>query len=210
MAEKKSTSVRLNTLKITGVEFLEVIQLKITHEANEYARARLTLVVDGEKGQKFIEQAGADKIKISGKAGDKDVVLFQGYVVNLIFEPRYQRNLLTIELCDAAYLLTLKRETSSFQKLDAKYADVLKTALKSTDGTKVTLKVTDKAIEKMIIRLNETGWDFLRRMASHFSAMVFTDITAEKPLITIGLPDPKQTIDLEEPQARWSRTFRKG
>ncbi|MBR1579105.1 MAG: hypothetical protein IJ668_01185 [Selenomonadaceae bacterium] len=204
MAEKKSTSVRLNTLKITGVEFLEVIQLKITHEANEYARARLTLVVDGEKGQKFIEQAGADKIKISGKAGDKDVVLFQGYIVNLIFEPRYQRNLLTIELCDAAYLLTLKRETSSFQKLDAKYADILKTALKSTDGTKVTLKVTDKAIEKMIVRLNETGWDFLRRMASHFSAMVFTDITAEKPLITIGLPDPKQTIDLEEAQATYT------
>ena len=199
-----SNAITFQNVKLEGVEFLEVVQISIEHEANEYARAHLTLIVEEKAGKKFIEQAGADKIKISAKVGSKNTVLFQGFIVNLTFEPRPERAVLTIDLCDAAYLLNLKRGTCSFQKLTAKYEEILKAVLKDVSGATVKLKVTDKAIEKIILRMNETSWQFLKRMASHFSAMLFTDITAEKPLVTIGLPEPKKTIEMTSTQVTYT------
>ena len=84
----------------------------------------------------------------------------------------------------------------SLNEITEKYLDVLTPAYKDSKG-KVQFKVTDKAIEKIILQLNETSWEFAKRMASQFNACIFTDVTAETPLITIGLPDAKETVELE-------------
>lgn len=199
----KNLKTSFKDLKIDGVEFLQLLNLEISHSVNEYARASFSVSVDSKNGKKFLEQANADKIKISAKIDDNDTVLFQGYITNLIFEPRIDDNVLIVNLADAAYLLDWKRETCSFQKLDSKYEEVLTTAVTDSGG-KVNLKVTDKAIEKMIVRLNETSWQFIKRLASHFNAQIFTDITAEKPLLTIGLPEPKKTVTANLGQLRFN------
>ena len=198
-SKTKENAVSLHDIKITGVEFLQIHQLEINHVANEYAHARLTLMVDEKKGATFLKQANADKIKITALINKKDTVLFQGYISNLNLRTTIDENILTIDLFDAAYKLNWKRATQSFQKLDAKYTDILKKAV-TEDGATIQLKVTDKAIEKMIVRLNETSWQFIKRMASHFNAAVFTDITAEKPLVTIGLPESKKTVEIVDAQ----------
>ena len=203
MADKKDLAITIGAIKIEGIEYIELMQLEINNQANEHAKAILTLMVEESKAQKLMTQADMDKIKISATVNKKDIVLFQGYITNLKLQPTIDYNIMTIELADASILLDLKRESCSFQKLDAKYENVLTPAYKDCKG-KVQFKATDKAIEKMILRLNETAWEFTKRMASQFNAMVFTDITAEKPLINIGLPEPKQTITMEPPRLTYN------
>ena len=196
MADLKDKAISIGAIIIKDIEYIELLQLEINHRANEHAFAKLTLIMEEEKAQKFITQADMDKIKIAATFNKKEIVLFLGYITNLQLQPTPDYSRLTIELMDASILLDLKRESGSFQKLDAQYLDVLTPAYKDSKG-KVQFKATDKAIEKMIIRLNETAWEFTKRMASQFNAMVFTDITAETPLINIGLPEPKQTVEME-------------
>jgi len=191
----KNIAIAIQDIKIEGVEYLHFVNLEIHHAANSYASAKLIFIVDAKNGKKFIEQANADKVKISAKVNKKDTILFQGYISNLTLETRIENYLLTVDLFDAAWLLDWKKETCSFQKLTAKFEEVLKTAVKDSGG-KIQLKVTDKAIEKIILRLNETSWEFIRRLASQFNAAIFTDITAEKPLLTIGLPEPKNSTEI--------------
>lgn len=191
----KNIAIAIQDIKIEGVEYLQFVNLEIHHAANSYASAKLIFIVDAKNGKKFIEQANADKVKISAKVNKKDTILFQGYISNLTLETRIENYLLTVDLFDAAWLLDWKKETCSFQKLTAKFEEVLKTAVKDNGG-KIQLKVTDKAIEKIILRLNETSWEFIRRLASQFNAAIFTDITAEKPLLTIGLPEPKTSTEI--------------
>ena len=190
----KNIAISIGDIKIDGVEYLQLLNVEIFHEVNEYARAKIICIVDAKKGEKFIKQANSDKIKISAKVNKKDTVLFQGYISNLMLETKISDTLLTVELLDAACLLDRKKETCSFQKLTAKFEEVLKTAVKDSGG-KINLKVTDKAIEKIILRLNETSWQFIKRLASQFNAAIFTDITAEKPLLTVGLPESKTSAE---------------
>lgn len=184
-------------IKVDGIKYMQLVQLEISHAANEYGRARLVLIIDEKKAKTFMEQGGAENIiKISSKEGNKTNVLFCGYVVNVNFQPQVGYNLMTVDLCDTSSVLDIKRLNFSFQKLDANYSAIFKPQLEKIMA-KVVFKVDDKAIEKMILQLNETSWEFIKRMASQFSASVFTDITAERPMITIGLPDPKTTAVIQ-------------
>ena len=199
----KNIAIAVGDIKIDGVEFLQLVNVEIHHAANSYARAKIVCIVDENKAKTFIEQANADKVKISAKVDKKDTVLFQGYISNVMLETRIETAFLTVDLLDAAWLLDWKKETCSFQKLTDKFEDVLKTAVKDSGG-KINLKVTDKAIEKTILRLNETSWEFIKRLAAQFNAAVFTDITAEKPLLTIGLPEPKNSVEIEYAQVSYT------
>lgn len=186
-------SILLQTVKVEGaVKDAQVLQLDIWHEVNECAVASLSLSTNADEAQTFLSQPKDEPITISAEDGDKDVVLFCGYLMNAFFEARADGNRLVLDLCDSACLLKRKRTSRSFQNLKAKYEDILKESLKDVKGTTLRLKVKDKKIDKLIVQLNETPWEFLLRMASRFSASVFTDLTAPKPLVTIGLPDEKE------------------
>lgn len=188
-------AIILQKVKVEGVEYTQILGLEISHVPNEYARARLILAVEEEKGKTFLKQADADQIKISAKDGKEDVILFVGCIANLNLKIEVGYNLLTLELCDSSCLLDFKRQTRSFQKLDAKYKEILEPQITELKG-KIQLTVTDKAIEKIVLQLNETSWEFLKRMASQFSASIFTDLTSTTPLVTVGLPESKETVKL--------------
>ena len=195
MADKDNKLI-LQNVKVEGVEYVQILNVEINHAADEYAHAALTLAVEEKKAEKFLKQANADKIKISI---DKKII-FQGYISNLTLEQQDTDFLtLRIDLLDAAWLLDWKVENCSFQNLKSKYEEIFKTVKDAT----IQLKVTDKAIEKPVLRLNETSWQFVKRMASHFSAMIFTDMTAEKPLLTIGLPESKKTVEIATTQVTY-------
>lgn len=192
MADKK---IILQDVTVDGVEYLRLVSVSISHTANEFARASIKILVDEKKGKKFFEQANADKIKIS--ANKK--VIFQGYISNMMFQKDLEHAYLQIDLLDAACMLDWKIDSQTFQNLSAKYEELFKTI----KDAKIQLKVTDKAIKNVIVRLNETGWQFAKRLASHFSAMIFTDLTAEKPLLTIGLPEPKKSWELPTSEVKY-------
>lgn len=192
MADKK---IILQDVTLEGVEYLRLVSVSISHTANEPAHASIKLLVDEKKGKKFFEQANADKIKISA---DKKVI-FQGCISNMSFQKDLEHSYLQIDLLDVSCMLDWKIESQTFQNLSAKYEELFKTI----KDAKIQLKVTDKPIKNVIVRLNETGWQFIKRLASHFSAMIFTDLTAEKPLLTIGLPEPKKSWELPTTEVKY-------
>ena len=64
-------------------------------------------------------------------------------------------------------------------------------------GTVKLENVTDKAIEKIVLRLNETEWEFTQRMAGNLGAPIFTNIFSEKPVVTLGVPAPQNTVEVD-------------
>ena len=190
-------AITIQSIKVTDVKYKQLVQMEIHHTVNEYARARLVLIVNEAQAKAFMDRGGVEnKIEISIKEAKKTTVLFRGYAVNVNFQPQVGYNLMTIDLRDASYLLDIKRLNGSFQKLDANYKNILEGQVADAGGT-IQFKVDDKAIKKMILQLNETSWEFIKRMASQLNASVFTDITAESPMITIGLPNSPVILEIK-------------
>ena len=204
------------TIEIKGVQFKEgdkFLDISITHDYNEHARAEVIMRFSKETGKKFMKEVDTTKtVKISAKEIDpanpanppKDNVLFFGYITDAATRPRGAFLVLRLKLIGTSFLLDLKKGSQSFQKLDAKYEEILKKVYSGEEGDakSTTLQMEDgdksKTIEKMILRLDETAWEFTKRMASHLNRQIFTDITAEKPALSVGVPKPNQTIEIEE------------
>ena len=141
-------AITIQSIKVKDVKYKQLVQMEIHHTVNEYARARLVLIVNEAQAKAFMEHGGVeDKIEISIKEAKKTTVLFRGYAVNVNFQLQVGYNLMTIDLRDASYLLDIKRLNGSFQKLDAKYKNILEGQVADAGGT-IQFKVDDKAIEK--------------------------------------------------------------
>lgn len=193
-------AITIQSIKVKDVKYKQLVQMEIHHTVNEYARARLVLIVNEAQAKAFMDRGGVEnKIEISIKEAKKTTVLFRGYAVNVNFQPQVGYNLMTIDLRDASYLLDIKRLNGSFQKLTAKHKEILEPQINALaqgyDG--IQFAVEDKAIEKMIVQLNETPWEFTKRVASQLNASVFTDIAVGRPLVTIGLPNSPVTLEIK-------------
>lgn len=46
------------------------------------------------------------------------------------------------------------------------------------------------------MQMNETNWEFTKRMASRFNAPIFTSIIAPKPMVYVGLPPVGNTKEI--------------
>ena len=184
---------RMLSVEVTGGVSLgndcRLLELEIRHAPNEHGTAWLVMQLQAEVCKKFVEQTTIkDKIKIRvGKGSDKPV-LFLGYVLEAAMENRMDRSLLILDLADASYLQDLKKESRSYQNTRKKYQDILSAAY----GSEGTVKLKDslnKAIEKMVVQMDETNWEFAKRMASRFNVPLLSDLTAEKCSVFLGLKD---------------------
>ena len=75
-----------------------------------------------------------------------------------------------LQLFATAHKLNYKKKNQSFQNAADTYTQVITKAL---DGmADLQMNVSDKAIGSLIMRYNETSWEFAQRMASTFGAPI--------------------------------------
>ncbi len=170
--------------------------LEIRHAPNEHGTAWVGLQFTMEACKKFMEQANIQtRIKIQAKKNTEKQVFFLGFIVRMSMENRIDHCQLILELADASYLQDLQKRNCSYQNLKKKYQEILNTSF-GNEGTAKLKSSLDKAIEKMIIQMDETNWEFAMRMASRFNVPVISDLTAEKCSIFLGLKDGGSEMEL--------------
>lgn len=172
-----------------------LLDLEIRHAPNEHGKAWLVLSIPGKDGQKYVDRVTAtDKIKIS--AGEKSKqVLFLGQVVEARQENRPDWCLLILNLLDTSFAQDIEKKSASYQNTKKKYQDILKDAFGSGGTVKLKNDLNGN-IDKMIVRMCETNWEFAARIASRFNVPVISDVTAEKCSVYLGLKDGSGEMEL--------------
>ena len=173
-----------------------LLELEIRHAPNEHGTAWMVVQMQTETCKKFIEQASIkDKVKISVGESSKKQLIFLGYIRQARMKCRTDHSLLALDLADASYLQDITKVNCSYQNTKKKYQDILNAAYGS-EGTAKLKSSLDTAIGKMIIQMDETNWEFAKRMASRFNVPVLSNLTAEKCSVFLGLNDGGNEFDL--------------
>ena len=170
-------------------------ELEIRHAPNEHGMAQVVVKMPTDDCSKFAEKASInDKVKISvnGKSGSQ--LFFLGFIMQLRTQERPDHSLLWLELADASILADMEKGSASFQNTQKKYQDILNTVF--TEGTAKLKNDLNEPIGKMVLQLEETPWEFARRMASRFNVPVISDLTAEKCSVYLGLKDGSGEIEI--------------
>lgn len=180
-----------NNIEILGpYELDKLLYLKIVKKINEHAKIFFVGVIPKTKKDSYIKftQPKVEVNQVDYKSNKTK--LFNGYVTNVSIEMVRDIYYLCVEGVSYTYDMDVKFKKRSFQNKDMPYTgliDEVKAGYKGADY--IDKAAHGNKLEKFIIQYNETDWEFLKRMASHFFTGLVPDATANKPKFWFGVPD---------------------
>ena len=181
-------AITIDGLKIPEIsEKHLILDIDIKLEPNEHGHAKVTLrILDDGNPENEIKNIEKKIISIkSNTAG----VLFKGYIEDANIIQQKNEHVLELSLITTSVMLDKCRRSNSFQKDSLTIEDVVNEAVKDDSGIceYIDNKIKSEKIGTPIIRYDESGWEFISRIASKYWMPVIVDETADKPTVMIGV-----------------------
>lgn len=164
-----------------------ILDLKISEEVNQHACLTLKGICQEEHFNQVVEKFDAEK-KITVR-NQKDQLLFCGLITDLEINEKIQVGYITLKANSFTCQMDYKKRKRVFQNLDMTYVEIVSKILEPYNKASFVDKITDnRKIPHIIIQYDETDWEFIRRLASHFQDGIYPDISSETIQISLGRP----------------------
>lgn len=190
----------------TTVPVKSILQLDVEFRENDHGKGRIEVLVSKEYHQMVLNSTFCgDKITIIGKG---TYILFSGLVEKIEFQIENTFMKAIIYCVSNTILMDRKVKRRSFQDAQMTYMQIINRIMQEYDNSSFVWQIrTDRAIKFPIIQYDETDWEFLKRLASHFHTVLYPEY--QTPNITIHLGCKKGEFQ-EQMQDRHINIFRYG
>ncbi len=175
------------------IEYLE--KLKITQKINDHARLYLTAVIsEPEKDSPVSKTKEKSPIEVQADGA----VIFSGEVENI--QVRHARGVYYLELegVSGTMQMDIKRKARSFQDKSEQYQAIVAELTGEYSGDVIDTASKDAATKKFLMQYEETDWEFIKRLASHFNTGLVPSIKTGGVKYFFGLPNGVSRGNLEE------------
>lgn len=175
-------------------------ELTILKRINDHARVRAVAVVPEGEEDKYINMTKTQtSIEIKSEDDSGDTILFKGIVTDIEVKAVRGVYYVIIDGVSSTFNLDLKSKRRSFQNKDMTYTSLIKEVIKDYSGADyIDIAAKSNKIEKFIIQYDETDWQFLKRMASHFNTGLIADASSDKPKFWFGIAQGGQKGNIEQ------------
>ncbi|WP_367565191.1 contractile injection system protein, VgrG/Pvc8 family [Lacrimispora sp.] len=176
----------------------QIKEIKILHHMNEHGYLYLTAVLSDQYKDDYVKETlSKEQITLSAK-GDKAKILFKGMIQRIRTEVEGGMYYLKIKAVSNSFQLDVKKESRSFQDKNMTYEKITRDIIcQYTGGDILDYVSKERKIENLILQYEETDWEFLKRLASHFQAGLVPSLIHDAPKIVFGTPKGKETGNIE-------------
>ena len=172
-------------LPVEGIKAVESVE--ITQRLNEHGHAVVRAMVDEEKAMEMVEQTDSGLSVSISSAGGQALFCGRGDRISACKEEGLY--CLRMEFYGYTRDWDLTEKSQSFCKGNDTYEQVLRKVLSEYPEKDIRDEATGGAkIPGMLLQYEETDWEFLKRLASHFSTFLLADDTGEKGKVYFGIP----------------------
>lgn len=172
------------SLPIEGV--IQVEDFSLEAAFSQHIQVKLVLLMEEEGLEETVHSIPEEaRIEVY-----ENQILFSGKIVTA--ETAFNRGLyeLHLEALSDTFAWDLVRTSRSFQNLDATYSQVFAKALEDQPQAEVMDCITNgAAIPDFILQYEESGWEFLLRLASRFQTFLIPDARAGYGRVYFGIPE---------------------
>ncbi|NLW48398.1 MAG: hypothetical protein GXY86_13830 [Firmicutes bacterium] len=189
--------VTCGNLEIVPFKLERLIEFKLTRRINEHERLYFSGVITEDYKDQQIHDISPETI-IEVNQLDKDnqkTLLFKGLVGHLEIKTVRGIYYIQVEAVSVTQKLDVKLKSRSFQNQNMTYEDLIKQVVQEYKGDIIDGASQKEKIGKMIMQYQETDWQFLKRLASHFNAGLIPHALSDKPKLYFGAPEPQGGAD---------------
>lgn len=182
-------------------KFEKILNLKLIREVNDHAKLYIKGVILDELIDTYVEQAGASSsIKISLKDNEGNITeIFNGGVVDISINSFNNVKTLEVSAMSNTYLMDIEKKSRSFQGDNLTYRQIFNTINSAYGNVQMIDYVSaGRTIDKIVVQYNETDWEFLKRLVSHFNVPVIPECILGGVKYSIGKGGASASCALNE------------
>lgn len=186
----KMAAISIDMVKLVGAMGVQQILGFSAHAvANEHAIMHFRGILSSESYEETTQRPleGQEMYLLCLVNGEFESY-FGGQLQNVSIINENGLIIVEADCISGSYYFDLCKISRSFQDAGMTYGEMLR-KIQSDDeiGNIVALRGADEKIGYPIIQYQETDWEFIKRMASHFGTVVFPEITNGFPQISVGV-----------------------
>lgn len=178
----------------TAIPFVSLLEMEICHDINAHAILTLHVAAEKESQEEILRRDWfGTPIYVFRKENE---LLFAGSLEKIICRKENQMLMMEISGISETVKLDRYKKRQSFQNTELTYKEIVQKVIEGYAGTEVIWGIKeDKEIGKPIIQYDETDWEFLIRLSSHFREPLIAGTETIKPSFRFGMNDGKRQSD---------------
>lgn len=181
----------------TDIEIVDIYDLSIREEINMHTQLFLQgSYLENQSDDAVIKTSRKSKIEVR----DLDnVIVFCGWIKDISMTT--EKNVYTFELyaVSSTFELDIKKKKRTFQDLAMTYKDVLNEILRDYPNAVFLDTLTNNIkIPHLLVQYNETDWEFIKRLASHFNGVLCVRAKTHYPQFFFGFPSFPKEHEIKE------------
>lgn len=178
----------------TAIPFLSLLEMEISHDINAHAILTLHVIVEKESQEEILGRDwSGTPVSVFRRENE---LLFVGSIEKLTCRKENQMLMMEISGISETVKLDKHKKRQSFQSPGMTYKEVVQKVIAGYAGTRVIWGIKeDKEIGKPIIQYDETDWEFLMRLSSHFHEPLIAGAETDKPSFRFGMNDGRRQSD---------------
>lgn len=177
----------------------KILDVRIEQKINEHSTLYIKALLSDEIKDEYIKRCtqGSD-VRLKAKSEEQSDVLFSGIVKDIqitVIQGSYY-----MELCAVShsFLLDVEKKSRSFQNKQNTYTSLVNKIVSAyPDAMMSDVASQGKTLGQLVVQYEETDWEFLKRLASHFNIGLVNDVHYDKIRCYFGVPTGvTHTIDV--------------
>lgn len=193
-------TIRLKTnLSMIG----DILKFQMKQKINAHGYCTLEGIIADGYQDNFVKENNSKKIveiyleNILENNNKK--IIFAGVIEKLSVYHDGNVYFFKISLYSATFLMDLEKKNRSFQDKHMTYGKLLRKIVSSYEGGDIIDHLSDgKEIEELFVQYQETDWEFLKRLASHFHGSILAASEFASPKIFFGATKERSIGKLEQ------------
>lgn len=201
--------MNIEKLIVKPFDIDELLECKIKKQVNQHFELYISAYVKGNE-EDFFNLSDETEIIVEEEREQDNIVLFKGILYNITI--RSEGGLKRLDLSARSYtcLMDQKKRVQIFQKMGQTYKEIVRQIAEQCGRNSIiySIETREKKCE-MVVQYEETNWEFLIRLASHFNTVVIADCINSYPCFYFGVT-PRKRVEIENTISRHILTLEYG
>lgn len=177
---------------IEPFELERLQELKIDKRMNEHVKLTFKGIVPESRKDSYVQMADAQTeivVKEVDEQG-KRVTLFHGMILDVEIYMAQGVYFISVDAVSNTYKLDLQPVDRSFQQIGLAYRSLMNQVIGAyPQADLIDYASNGSSLESMILQYQESDWQLLKRLASHFHMGIVPAAMDERILCYVGLPE---------------------
>lgn len=184
-------TVTYEHLRLEPFETEHIVALSLSKSANEHRTLELTAILSEAIGDQYVYSVkDLTPVTLLDENGPgKKEILFKGLVTSLNIRRQGSVHYMQMTAKGSTCLMAVERKSRSFQNAAMTAHQLIREIMAGYEGADVLIQIPDEPIGNLLVQYQETDWDFLKRLASRYGAVLISDVCVDGIAIFAGVAD---------------------